>query len=109
MHSTSSNLCCMSYANKIFVMLFQVDAYSDDVIKFEDVELMVKKFGSVLAKRGIQNQDVVAVCVSNTIYYPALIMGVSALNAITTPCNPNYTKGEIICHPYNKFSLPTIL
>jgi len=81
-----------------------VDAYSDDVIKFEDVELMVRKFGSVLAKRGIQNQDVVAVCVSNTIYYPALIMGVSALNAITTPCNPNYTKDELVvqfklCNP----------
>merc|ERR1712136_173212 len=57
---------------------------------------MVKKFGSVLAKRGIQNQDVVAVCVSNSIYYPTLIMGISALNAITTPCNPNYTKDELV-------------
>ena len=76
------------------INFIQVDANNDETISFEDVGSIVKKFGSVLAKRGIQNQDVVAVCISNSIYYPTLIMGISALNAITTPCNPNYTKGK---------------
>ena len=79
-----------------YVFNLQVDAENDEQIQFNEVEPMVKKLGSVLAKRGIQNQDVVALCISNNIYYPMLIMGISSLNAITTPCNPNYTEGNFI-------------
>ena len=79
---------------KSYDLILQIDADNGNEIKYNEVESIVKKFGSVFAKKGIQNQDVVALCISNNIYYPMLIMGISTLNAITTTSNPNYTKGK---------------
>nr|XP_026691236.1 4-coumarate--CoA ligase 1-like [Ciona intestinalis] len=54
------------------------------------------KFASVLNKRGLRRQEVVAVCCSNCIEYPILVLGAAANNAISTTCNPHYTYHEML-------------
>ena len=56
------------------------------------------KWASVLSRRGLQKQEVVALCASNCIEYSMIILGISACNAITTTCNPNYTKGDFLAY-----------
>ena len=52
----------------------------------------IKKLASSLTKSGLKKQEVVALCIGNSIYYPVIILAVNACNAIMSPCNPNYTE-----------------
>ena len=52
----------------------------------------VERLASSLTKSGLKKQEVVALCIGNSIYYPVIILAVNACNAIMSPCNPNYTE-----------------
>nr|XP_009859317.1 4-coumarate--CoA ligase 1-like [Ciona intestinalis] len=73
-----------------------VDATTEQSFTFNQVCDLSIKFASVLNKRGLRRQEVVAVCCSNCIEYPILVLGAAANNAISTTCNPHYTYHEML-------------
>jgi len=74
----------------------KVDASSDRQLTFNEIHDASIKFASGLTKRGLKKQEVVALCASNCIEYPFIILGIAACNAITTTCNPRYTLGMVL-------------
>ena len=74
----------------------QVETWSGEELTCANVVDKVKKLSSALTKRGLQRQQVVALCLQNTNYYPVVMLAVNSCNAIVTPCNPNYTECEFI-------------
>jgi len=99
-------------ASNYFLQLFEkggnstafVETWSGEELTCANVVDKVKKLSSALTKRGLQRQQVVALCLQNTNYYPVVMLAVNSCNAIVTPCNPNYTEFEVanqfkVCRP----------
>ena len=78
----------------------QVETWSGEELTCANVVDKVKKLSSALTKRGLQRQQVVALCLQNTNYYPVVMLAVNSCNAIVTPCNPNYTECEFIYYVF---------
>ena len=57
-----------------------------------DVVQKITQLANALANKGLKKQEVVAVCIGNSIYYPVILFSINACNAIMSPCNPNYTE-----------------
>ena len=72
-------------------LLIQIETFSGAVLTCADVVEKVKKLASAFTKQGLKSQEVVAVCMQNSNYYPVVMLAANACNAIISPCNPNYT------------------
>jgi len=93
----------ISFSNYMIEMLKKdedsiayVEAASNTKFTCAEVIEKVKQLASALTKSGLKKQEVVAVCIGNSVYYPVIILAVNACNAIMSPCNPNYTESELV-------------
>uniref|UniRef100_H2YVH0 AMP-dependent synthetase/ligase domain-containing protein n=1 Tax=Ciona savignyi TaxID=51511 RepID=H2YVH0_CIOSA len=73
-----------------------IESTSGKTLTFNQVCDYSVKFASVLNKKGLKKQEVVAICCSNCVEYPIIILGAAANNAISTTCNPHYTYYEML-------------
>jgi len=93
----------LSFSNYIIEMLKQdessiayIETTSDTKFTCSEVIEKVKKLASALTKKGLKKQEIIAVCIGNSIYYPIITLAINACNAIMSPCNPNYTESELV-------------
>jgi len=73
-----------------------IETSSGEELTCADVVEKVEKLVSAFTKKGLKNQEVVAVCIQNSNYYPVVMLAVNGCNAIISPCNPNYTETELV-------------
>ena len=57
--------------------------------------MLIKKFGSLLRKEGIQEKDVLALYSPNCIEYPVSLIGASGVGGIVSTASPLYTANEL--------------
>lgn len=56
---------------------------------------LIRQFAWGIYQRGVNQNDVVAVLSPNTMWYPVMVFGAVAANAIVTTLNPTYTPDEV--------------
>lgn len=72
-----------------------VDGYSNEELKFGEINTTSYKFAAYLSKNGITKGSVVAIMSPNTLHYSTAFLGISIVGGICTPINPLYTTDEI--------------
>ncbi|XP_039252378.2 putative 4-coumarate--CoA ligase 3 [Styela clava] len=73
-----------------------VDNTRGTSITFMQVYEQTRKCASALRKLGIKKGDVIAIGSSNRVEYAVVMLAAISCNAIPSPCNPLYQKGELI-------------
>ncbi len=75
--------------------IVQVDAVTNEAIKYRDAYRMSKNFALALADRGAKKGDVMALFLPNCVEFPLLFSGAPAIGVTVTTLNPVYTETEI--------------
>ncbi|KAL2653013.1 hypothetical protein R1flu_021141 [Riccia fluitans] len=72
-----------------------IDSETEEYILYGELKGMVKRVANGLADLGLRRGHVVAILLTNTIYYPVMFLAIVSLGAIVTAMNPHSCKDEI--------------
>lgn len=72
-----------------------IDSISGKSFTGPQIAKYIRQFAWGLHQRGVNQNDVVAVLSPNTMWYPVMVFGAVAANAIVTTLNPTYTPDEV--------------
>ncbi|XP_022998874.1 4-coumarate--CoA ligase-like 7 [Cucurbita maxima] len=80
-----------SYPNRLAI----VDAESSDSASYSQLKASAIKISNGLLQLGIEKNDVVMIFAPNSVEFSICFIGIVAIGAIVTTCNPVYTVSEL--------------
>lgn len=80
-----------SYPNRLAI----VDAESSDSVSYSQLKASAIKISNGLLQLGIEKNDVVMIFAPNSVEFSICFIGIVAIGAIVTTCNPVYTVSEL--------------
>lgn len=80
-----------SYPNRLAI----VDAESSDSVSYSQLKASAIRVSNGLIQLGIEKNDVVLIFAPNSVQFSVCFIGIIAIGAIVTTCNPVYTVSEL--------------
>ncbi|KGN64806.1 4-coumarate--CoA ligase-like 7 [Cucumis sativus] len=81
----------LSYPNRLAI----VDAESSNSVSYSQLKALAIRVSNGLIQLGIEKNDVVLIFAPNSVQFTICFIGVIAIGAIVTTCNPVYTVSEL--------------
>lgn len=72
----------------------QIDSVNGKTVTFNQLYVRVLRCISAFNNLGLEQNDVVGVCFSNSVEYPVVLLATFACGAIASTCYPNFREGN---------------